>query len=234
MQQSGFAHATASKVLTLVSVASLLLHDTEAQFGLGVRHVGNPAELWRLLTSQIFFSRPDGAIFGAFAFYSMRQVERQMGTSKFVGFAAFVTVLAALLQMQILYLFPSSFATAGLGAANGGGFSSGPYALAFSLVLLFRQWVPRRRRVVSTKVLGVPITEKVMTYLFVSQCFLAGGISSIVPSATAIVPTALYLSGVRVAMSALRARILYCALEIPRAACGARACVLYVCAFFCV
>ena len=199
MLQSGFVHATASKVLTFASLASVMLFDgtTQDQLGLSVQHVGDPSQLWRLVTSQLFFSRPDAAFCAAIGFYNMRQVERQMGTSKFVAFAAFVSGVSALLQLVVLSVFPKTF------AGEEGAISSGPFALLFALYLVYWRWIPRRRRVVSTKLFGVvPITEKIMTYLFVSQCFLAGGLPSLVPSLSAIPAAAVYMAGVRACVRA--------------------------------
>eukprot|EP00750_Incisomonas_marina_P009578 INCI16049.2.p1 GENE.INCI16049.2~~INCI16049.2.p1 ORF type:complete len:309 (+),score=26.72 INCI16049.2:114-1040(+) len=189
MLQSGFAHATASKVLFVLSLASLMFEDVDHRFGLGVQHVGNLSQWWRVLTSQLIFSRTDGAIFGALAFYHTRQIERQLGTSKFVGFAAFVTIVASLLQLQLLYAMPETF------AMPQDALSPGPYALGFALLMLYWRWVPRRRRVVSSKIFGIPLTEKFMTYLFISQCFFAGGFSTLIPALTGAVPAGAYLSG---------------------------------------
>jgi len=188
MLQSGYAHATVSKLLTILSLGSFFMSDVQETYGLSVAQLGQSSTIWRVLTSQLFFSEGDGAVFAACLFYVCRQIERQMGSSKFLGFCTFVSVVAGLVQLELLYLFPSSFAAAG--------FSSGPYALAFALIILYWRWVPHQRRK-PTVILGFNISEKFMTYLFCAQCFFAAGMASFVPSLTAIVPVATYLSGVR-------------------------------------
>lgn len=189
MLELGFVNAIVSKVLAIGSLASVFLDNSgsQAQYGMGVQHLSDFSQWWRLITSQFVFSRTDGALFGMTAFYVCRQLERQMGSSKFCGFVVLVTTAASVLQLQLLYLFPSFF------AANHAP-ASGPYALVFALMILYWRWVPRRKRVTKTKICGILVTEKLLTWLFVANCFLAGGLSTLIPSATSVVPLLLYFS----------------------------------------
>lgn len=189
MLEPGFAHATVSKALAVLSFSSFFVSDIQSQYGLAVKDLGTPSLFRRLLTSQLLFAEGDGAFFAMFVFYVCRQIERQMGSSKFLGYCVTVSVVASLTQLQLLYLFPTTFAADSL--------SSGPYALAFGLMMLYWRWVPLKRRMARTTFLGIKISEKFMTYLFCLQCFVAHGLSSAIPSFTAIFPTAIYLSGVR-------------------------------------
>ena len=190
MLESGFAQATITKVLTFVSIASLFVADVGARFGLPSQYdVGESAQLWRFLTSQLVCARTDGALICATALYNLRQIERQMGTSKFAGFVVLINTVSVFIQAQIVSFFPKSF----VGPA---GFSPGPYALVFALAVLYWTRVPRRRRVVNTRLFGVLMTEKSVPYFFVLLCILNGGLSTVLPAASALLPTALYLSEV--------------------------------------
>ena len=187
MLEFGFANAPVSKVFFLASVSYFFLDDIPNQYGLAVDHLLDVSQIWRLITSQIVFSRLDGALFGASAFYLFRQIERQMGSSKFAGLVLLVNTVAAIVQLQLMYFVPSIFAAQPL--------ASGPYALITALMLLYCIWVPRRRRVVNSKIFGINVTEKLMTMLFIANCILAGGRSSMIPALTAMAPMSFYLSG---------------------------------------
>lgn len=184
MLQSGFAHATVSKFLTLLSISSFFFENTQTTVALTDETL--LMQLWRLVKSQLLFERTDGAIFGALIFYSMRQIERQMGSSKFAAFIIYVTLFSVLTQQAILQMvskvLPNRLPP------------TGPYAVVVGLLLLYWRWVPRRRRVVKTRIFGILITEKIMTYLFVAQFLFAGGWITLAPSITGTIPASLYLS----------------------------------------
>jgi len=94
------------------------------------------------------------SVLGVVLLYQFRMFERQMGSSKFLAFTCSTWFVNALLSLGFLVVYPSR------------GVPSGPYALIFSLLVLFYFEVPATYRF---RLLGVNAGDKIMTYLLSLQ-----------------------------------------------------------------
>eukprot|EP00163_Fabomonas_tropica_P033336 TRINITY_DN8701_c0_g3_i1.p1 TRINITY_DN8701_c0_g3~~TRINITY_DN8701_c0_g3_i1.p1 ORF type:complete len:308 (+),score=37.47 TRINITY_DN8701_c0_g3_i1:339-1262(+) len=150
---SGFVNAPVSKLLVLgTGGASLLasVFKSHAKLHLSVEGLTR-GQLWRLVTSQLVFTSPSEILFGLMALYSFRVFERQRGSNKYAMFTAFTSIVASMVQLGTLVMFPRAAPIA-----------PGPYPFIFAGFALFYYDVPTTYHF---KVMGLTLPDKIFTYL---------------------------------------------------------------------
>ena len=168
-----FERAPASKALAMSSVLFtsagfyLDLHPE----GLG-RRFGPKA----LIMSQTMFKKfiPE-MILGLGLIYVMRQIEREVGTRKFVSFCFASTTLSV--SLQLILLSQASILEENRTLAPG------PYAPIFSLMALYCAYVPA----IGTPVGGFKISHKIPVYVLGLLLASQDGKVSLVPACCAVV-----------------------------------------------
>jgi len=153
---SGFYNAPIIKGLMFLTTGLTVLAQVS-----GIRSklaVTHDFQLWRLFTSQLFFTSPGEAVLGLLLLYHFRLFERQMGSNKFASFSMVVYGLSALIQLSLLVTVPSRFVPCG------------PYAMIFACLVQYYFEIPSSYRF---RLCGVGMSDKVFTYLLGFQLSLA-------------------------------------------------------------
>jgi len=155
---SGFYHAPLLKFITFSSGVATLVPHTILKKHLELTNLENlfPGfELWRLITSNLFFSSALEAMCGVYLLYHFRLFERQMGSSKFAAFIASTWGISVLITIALLVVFnPKGHTTAG------------PYPLIFALLVQYYFEVPATYRF---RFLGINGSDKIVIYIAVLQ-----------------------------------------------------------------
>jgi len=153
---SRFRNAPFSKFwtgLALFGSAALIpLHQFRQYFLLLVRNAFAGKELWKLVTSKLFFLDAKEIVAGCCLIYTMRSLERRMGTRKYINFLLLSALTAVSLEI-ILYSAVDKY----LPNIHLPYFVSGPHAILYSsLVQLFFDipYVPW------AYIYGVPLSDK--------------------------------------------------------------------------
>jgi len=118
--------------------------------------------------------------------YQARYVERLAGSRKYLSMIAVVNLLATVALIGILIVFGNS----GIfeSAEDLEGFA-GPHVLAFAMLTVMAFEVPATH---PYSILGIPLSEKLFSYLLALQLAVARSYYSIVPSVIGIVVGVLY------------------------------------------
>lgn len=129
-------------------------------------------QIYRILLSHIIFSSMSQTILGLVLLYTCRHFERQLGIRKFGAFVFMGFVSSVLLQLAL------SATAMSFGPSKEFVPSSGPYFLIFSLLPMFRAYIPKFHAS-SYTLFGVGFSEKTWTYLLALQLLCCQGLSSI-------------------------------------------------------
>lgn len=169
-----FEKATASKALAVTSLlctGAALYLDVHAE-GFSSRKFFS---MRTLLTSQTMFRKvaPE-MLFGLGLLYVFRQIERTIGTRKFVSFCVVSTTLSVTLQLAIL-------STTSL-LEEGRALSTGPFGPIFSLMVLYFAYIPA----IGTPIAGARINHKLPVYLAGLILATNEGKASLIPSCCAL------------------------------------------------
>ncbi|CAB3370442.1 Hypothetical predicted protein [Cloeon dipterum] len=113
------------------------------------------SEPWRLLLSRLTFLDTKDLVCGSVLIYYFRIFERRFGSHKFSSYLLATGLLATLFEVAVV----SSIRQFGL---HDGLLPPGPYCLIFPLFVNFFFDIPR---IVTTHVVGIPITGKTLTYI---------------------------------------------------------------------
>ncbi|KAI8922279.1 hypothetical protein DFJ77DRAFT_506059 [Powellomyces hirtus] len=184
---SGFYNAPVTKAL----VFSLGLNTLLASF-LDVRHKWH-LQLWpqllqhhqiyRLVTTNLFFSTTSELLFGTCLLYHFRILERQWSSSKYASFVFLTSAMSTALNVASLLL------TRGLGFKSLRGVPAGPYGLVFAALYAYGRSVPGTYKF---KFAGKEWTDHVLVYALSFQFLLAQLPTSVVGSVCGLVAGVLY------------------------------------------
>jgi len=170
-----FERATASKALamtTMLCTGAAVYLNVQAE-GFSSRRL---LSMKTLLTSQTMFRKlaPE-MLLGLGLLYVFRQIERVIGTRKFVSYCFVSTTLSITLQLALLTV-------TGL-LEDGRMVSTGPFGPIFSLLVLYFAYIPA----IGTPVAGIKINHKLPVYLAGLILATHEGKASLIPSCCAIV-----------------------------------------------
>uniref|UniRef100_A0A2P2I653 Ubiquitin-associated domain-containing protein 2-like n=1 Tax=Hirondellea gigas TaxID=1518452 RepID=A0A2P2I653_9CRUS len=115
-------------------------------------------EIWRILFAKLSFVDMKDLVVGFLLMYYFRIFERRYGSHKFASYLMAnqcITTLLEVVTVLVLHYFRWDL-------YNGGHLPPGPYGVIFPLFVSYYCDIPR---VTQTRVLGVPITGKTLTYL---------------------------------------------------------------------
>ncbi|XP_018015377.1 ubiquitin-associated domain-containing protein 2 [Hyalella azteca] len=115
-------------------------------------------EIWRILLAKLSFVDMKDLVVGFLLMYYFRIFERRYGSHKFASYLIANQCVTTLLETVTVL----SLHYAGFDLHNGGHLPPGPYGLIFPLFVSYYCDIPH---VAQTRVLGVPITGKTLTYL---------------------------------------------------------------------
>jgi membrane associated rhomboid family serine protease len=171
-----YASAGVSILATLMNWRHLLALDRQ-----GLQSM----QLWRLFTHHFVFNSMGETIFGLILLYQFRLFERQMGSKKFGAFTVLSMFVSSLVEIASLTLFNRDAVYLERGAAAARGLRlSGPFTLIFSLFVQYWRDVPSTYKF---RVLGIPFSDKVITYIMAAQLFFVnpplstvGGIAGLI------------------------------------------------------
>lgn len=124
-------------------------------------------QVWRLFTSRCAFLETRDLIFGVLLIYYFRVFERRLGSRRFASHL----LAAGLLSLALETAAVVALRAAGLEAYHDGHLPPGPYGVIFSLFVPYLCDIPRVTR---TRLLGVPVTGKTLTYLVGLQVCSSG------------------------------------------------------------
>ena len=137
-------------------------------------------EIHRLALSSLFFTSTPQILVGLMLIYTLRQVERLMGSRKFGSFIFLSFFLSLLIQLAIVVAGNTMMIT----------FlpSPGPFYYIFSTMPFFHQFIPKLRPSSYTIMnsLNFVISEKSLYYLFALQLVFSDGMNSAIPSLAGI------------------------------------------------
>ena len=129
----GFTHAPVTKIIitavVLCTVFSSII-GSRPRLILLLNPVKD-GQIWRLLTHNLIFTTPGELLFGVVLLYYFRQLERQLGSSRFAAFAISVTSFYSLLLLWIQLSNPSFLS------------ASGPYALILASLIHYFYEAPK-------------------------------------------------------------------------------------------
>ena len=133
-------------------------------------------EIHRIALSSLFFTSTSQIFIGLVLVYTLRQVERLMGSRKFGAFVVVSFLLSLLMQLAIVVAGNTMMIT----------FipSPGPFYYIFSTMPFFHRHIPKLRPSSYTIMnsLNFVISEKSLYYLLASQLMFSEGLDSAVPS----------------------------------------------------
>lgn len=185
---SGFKDAPVSRglVFSLISVSLLVsVLDLKHYFYIHVvPHIWTYHQIWRVLIYQLAFTNSTEVLFGAFALYHLRVIERIWGSRKFASFICLTYSLTALLPPILLILIarPLSFHKMNY-------LPAGPTPLIFAILAQYHGAIPHmyKYRIATSpasstnqSVKGLTFSDKSVVYLFALQLSLSQFPGSIV------------------------------------------------------
>lgn len=181
---SGFYKASVSKfVLGSLTVSHIALNigalsNLQKYLVCKIPDSMNKGEWWRLFTSKIAFLETKDAVFCLVLIYYFRIFERRLGSRKFVSHLIAMTTLSGLFEWVITSLFltynPKSLS---------GILSIGPFGAVLPWFVFYMTDIPGSS---STSVLGITMSNKIMTYLFGMQVIL-GSMPNFIMGTSALV-----------------------------------------------
>ncbi|KAI8076884.1 uncharacterized protein BX664DRAFT_344168 [Halteromyces radiatus] len=185
---AGFYNAPVTKLLVVsIGVLSILgsILKLKPYYQLQLfPHITIHHQFWRLITCQIPFTSSGDVFFGTMIIYSMRIIERQFGTSKYVAFVFVTICLATLLEIGALV----TGIKLGFRYVPGG-----PYALLFAMLYQYHRMVPGLYRF---RIFNITFNNKIFLYMLCFQIFISQGVNTIVPCVCGLLAGAFYRSDV--------------------------------------
>ncbi|KAG2200859.1 hypothetical protein INT46_008765 [Mucor plumbeus] len=181
---AGFYNVPVTKFLVIfVGVCSILaaIMNVKQYFNLQlIPHITIHHQFWRLLTSQIAFGSSGDVFFGSLLLYTLRVIERQYGSSKYMAFLFISVIISTLLELGALVVG----AQVGLKSIPGG-----PYALIFSALYQYHRIIPVTYRF---RVFGVVMSNKLFLYILAFQIAFSQSFETLTPAICGILSGALY------------------------------------------
>ncbi|KAG7097413.1 hypothetical protein E1B28_004760 [Marasmius oreades] len=161
-----FENAPFSKGLAIgLALTSIVvgLFDVKYYFHLQlIPHISSHHQYWRLFTRNLAFSSSGDLLLAELIIFNVGiLVERHFGTLKFASFVLVSTTLSTFLELVTLFLF-RKFGLAQLPA--------GPSALIYSLLYQYARIIPT---VYDFRVFGIPLSNKIFTYILALQMSLS-------------------------------------------------------------
>jgi len=177
---SGFLNAPITKGITIVTTGStILLHlfNKKVLFELSGEQTLTKLQLWRVLTTQFFFSSAGELALGVFLLFYCRTFERQMGSIKFGAFTAISFLISTLTSVGLMTIFKVPK------------LASGPYALIFSTLVQFFFEIPS---VVNLRLCGLTFSDKSIVYFVGSQLLLYNTPASLIVGLSGVLSGLIY------------------------------------------
>lgn len=115
-------------------------------------------EVWRIASTKLSFVDTKDLVCGSLLIYYFRVFERRYGSHKFACCLVATQFLTTLLEVLAVIVLQAS----SLDLHTGGLLPPGPYGVIFPWFVAYLFDIPR---VAQTRILGVPITGKTLTYL---------------------------------------------------------------------
>ncbi|KAI8082484.1 uncharacterized protein B0P05DRAFT_537243 [Gilbertella persicaria] len=181
---AGFYNVPVTKFLVLfIGSCSILtsIFNMKQYFQLQLTpHITVHHQFWRLLTSHIAFGNSGDVFFGSLLLYTLRVIERQYGSAKYMAFISISIVIATLLEVGALVLG----AQIGLKSIPGG-----PYALIFSSLYQYHRIIPITYRF---RIFGVVMSDKLFLYVLALQMAFSQSYQTLIPALCGVLSGALY------------------------------------------
>lgn len=143
-------------------------------------NIAQKIQLWRFITSPLFFSTPGDFFLGTYLLYAFRGFERMFGTKKFAATVFVLSTLTSIFQTLFLLISRKTPVVA-----------SGPYALIFGLFPFFFMDVPNLS---FYRICGLRVSDKLFTYVLGLQVALSSMPESGISAACALLAGILYRS----------------------------------------
>ncbi|KAG2206105.1 hypothetical protein INT47_003754 [Mucor saturninus] len=137
-------------------------------------------QFWRLLTSHFIFANSGDVFFGSILLYTMRVIERQYGSAKYMAFLFITTLISTLFELGAL----AFGARIGLKSIPGG-----PFALLFAVLYQYHRLIPVTYRF---RVFGITMNDKLFLYILAFQLAVSQSLQTITPALCGILSGALY------------------------------------------
>ncbi|CAO3607254.1 unnamed protein product [Mucor hiemalis] len=181
---AGFYNVPVTKFLVLfVGSCSILaaILNLKPYFHLQlIPHLTIHHQFWRLLTSHLAFGNSGDVFFGSLLLYTMRVIERQYGSAKYLAFLFVATMTSTLLELSALIFG----VRVGLKRIPGG-----PYALIFAALYQYHRIIPVTYRL---RVFGITMNDKLFLYVLAFQLALSQSFETITPALCGLLSGALY------------------------------------------
>ena len=133
-------------------------------------------EIHRIALSSLFFTSTSQILIGLVLIYTLRQIERLLGSRKFGAYVFFSFFLSLLIQVAIVVAGNTMLITLIP--------SPGPFYYIFSTMPLFHRYIPKLRPSSYTifNSLNLVISEKSFYYILAFQLMFSEGLNSVIPS----------------------------------------------------
>ncbi|KAI8362649.1 hypothetical protein BD560DRAFT_288681, partial [Blakeslea trispora] len=143
-------------------------------------HITLHHQFWRLFSSHVAFGNSGDVFFGSLLLYTLRVIERQYGSAKYISFIVLSFVMATFLEIGTLVVG----AQVGLKSIP-----SGPYAIIFSSLYQYHRIIPVTYRF---RIFGIVMTDKLFLYVLAVQMAFSQSYQTLVPALCGILIGALY------------------------------------------
>ncbi|KAI8881610.1 hypothetical protein K501DRAFT_252894 [Backusella circina FSU 941] len=185
---TGFYNLPATKFLVLFvascSIAAAVFNK-KIYFHLQLNpHIFIHHQFWRLITSHCAFVNSGDVFFASILFYSMRTIERQYGSAKYVAFIFITLLVSTLLELGAL-----------VAGENAGirYIPAGPYALLFSILYQYHRIIPSIYRF---RVFGITMNDKLLLYVLALQMAFSQSFETLIPCICGVLAGAFYRSDI--------------------------------------
>ncbi|KAI8369886.1 hypothetical protein EDC96DRAFT_543050 [Choanephora cucurbitarum] len=181
---AGFYNVPVTKFLVLfVGMSSILaaIFNLKQYFHLQLTpHITLHHQFWRLFTSHVAFGNSGDVFFGSLLLYTLRVIERQYGSAKYIAFIALSAIIATFLEIGALVV------GAQIGLKS---IPSGPYAILFSSLYQYHRIIPITYRF---RIFGIVMTDKLFLYILAIQMAFSQSYQTLVPTLCGLLAGALY------------------------------------------
>ncbi|KIJ69871.1 hypothetical protein HYDPIDRAFT_171835 [Hydnomerulius pinastri MD-312] len=160
-----FEHASVTKGLMMsCALTSIIAGVFDVKHYLHLQlvpHISRHHQYWRLLTHHLAFSNSSDLLLAELLLYGVGiNIERQFGSVKFASFTIVSALMATILEFLTLIL---------LHRVGVNHIPSGPSAVVFSILYQWSRLVPPAYHF---RIFGVPLSNKIFTYVLASQLAL--------------------------------------------------------------
>ncbi|QRV72587.1 rhomboid family protein [Ceratobasidium sp. AG-Ba] len=147
-------------------------------------HISRDHQYWRLITNQLAFTNSSELFLSQLLFYSVAVgIERTFGSLKYTSFllaSALVSTLLNFITLLLLHRIGVNY------------IPSGPIPILFSILYQYHRIVPSAY---TFRIFGVPVTNKIFTYLTALPIIISYTPGSILAAFNGLSTGALYRSG---------------------------------------